>query len=84
MSTQEKATLIGQKLERTLSIFNDYSFKYDNITDGEDFYVEIEPIGDEDCITDTAMSYILDVVKNFNLKYFISSNLDCKPRISIY
>lgn len=84
MSTQEQATLIGQELERKLSIFEVYSVKYDNITDDEDFYVEIEPIGGEYCITDTAMSYILDVVKNFDFKYFISSNLDCKPRISIY
>ena len=84
MSTQEQATLIGQELERKLSIFNVYSVKYDDITDGDDFYVEIEPIGGEYCITDTAMSYILDVVKNFDLKYFISSILDCMPRISIY
>lgn len=84
MSTQEQATLIGQELERKLSIFNVYSVKYDDITEGDDFYVDIEPIGGEDCITDTAMSYILDVVKNFDLKYFIRSNIDCKPRISIY
>lgn len=84
MSTQEQATLIGQELERKLSIFEVFSINYDNITDDEDFYVELEPIGCLYCITDTAMGYFLDVVKNFNLKYFISSNLDYKPRISIY
>lgn len=84
MSTQEQATLIGQELERKLSIFKNYSVNYDNVKDDEDFYVDVEPIGSKDCITYTAMGYILDVVKNFDLRYFISSNLDCKPRISIY
>lgn len=84
MSTQEQATLIGQELERKLSIFKNYSILYQDNTDGEDFYVDVGPIGDQDCITATAMGYILDVVKNFDLSYFISSNLDCKPRISIY
>lgn len=84
MSTQEQATLIGQELEKKLSIFKNYSVFYRNHTDLKDFYVDVEPIGSEYCITDIAMGYILDVIKNFDLRYFISSNLDCKPRIFIY
>lgn len=84
MSTQEQATLIGQELERKLSIFEDYYVFYRNLTDGEDFYVDVHPKDDSYSITGVAMEVILDVIKNFDLKYFINSTLSGKPRICIY
>lgn len=84
MSTQEQATLIGQELERKLSIFKNYSIIYDNITDNDDFYVIVKPSVGHTCITEIAMNIIIAVVERYDLCYFIGSTSSGKPRISIY
>lgn len=84
MSTQEQATLIGQELERKLSIFKTYDVFYDNITDGDDFYVEIQPNDDTCCISSSAMTHVIDCVKQHNLRYLISATNSGNPTISIF
>lgn len=84
MSTQEQATLIGQELERELSYFTTYSVFYDNITDDEDFYVDVQPNDRTGCFTKTIMGVITNFVEQHNLCYFIDATISGKPRISIY
>lgn len=84
MSTQEQATFIGQELERKLSIYGNYSIFYDNITDGEDFYVDVEPKDGNTCITNVAVDVIMGVLAKYHLKYFIFGTYISKPKISIY
>lgn len=84
MSTQEQTTLIGQELERELSFLKTYSILYDNITDGDNFYVEIQPNDDTCCITSNAMTLVLYCVKQHNLRYFISATNSGNPIIYIY
>ena len=84
MSTQEQATLIGQELERELSIFKTYSIFYDNITDGDDFYVDVLPNDDTCCISSSAMTHVIDYVKQHNLRCFISATNNSIPVISIF
>ena len=84
MSTQEQATLIGQELERKLSIFGNYSIFYDNISDGDDFYVDVEPKDGYTCITNVAVDVIIGVLVKYHLKFFILGTYIGKPKISIY
>lgn len=84
MSTQEQATLIGQELERKLSIFENYSVFYLNHTDGEDFYVDVVTMDGISCITGIAMNLILEIVQKLELHYFICTTNGGKPRVSIY
>lgn len=84
MSTIEQATSISEEIRKELSLFKDFLVEIVEFPDGEQIYVDVDPIPSRNSFSSACIGIISRIVKQHDLDFFIYAKVGGKVCVSIY
>lgn len=84
MSTKEQANLVCEEVRKAISSLNNYLVSIEEFPDEDEIYVDVFPNASNNCISSVCFEFIIRIVKQHNLRYFLYTKDGILPCVTIY